>query len=143
MNPEKFAPMPSNGDPLTDATPGPARAAVPGERQTATIRYHDHADVKETFADSVTGLVFDGQTLRLEFGVTRLDEIKTNTPITGRRHPACRLVLTLAAAVDLANRMQRTATALAEASVLKPPRSTKQRQVDLTRRVWLADWRAW
>jgi hypothetical protein len=84
MNPEKLAPMPSNGDPLTDATPAPARAAVPGERQTATIRYINHADMKETFADSVTGLVFDGQTLRLEFGVTRIDEIKTNTP--GRRY---------------------------------------------------------
>jgi hypothetical protein len=28
----------------------------------------------ETFADSINGLVFDGQTLRIEFGVTRLDE---------------------------------------------------------------------
>jgi hypothetical protein len=93
MNPEKFAPMPSNGDPLTDASPAPARAAQ-----------NQHA----------------------------------GTPL-----PACRLVLTLAAAVDLAIRMQRTATALAEAGVLKPPGRLKQRQVDLTRLVWLADWRAW
>jgi len=45
----------------------------------------------ETFADSVTGLMFDDQTLRIEFGVTRFDDVKPNAPITARRYPACRL----------------------------------------------------
>jgi hypothetical protein len=58
----------------------------------------------ETFADSVTGLIFDGQTLRIEFGVTRFDDMKPNAPITGRRYPACRLVLPPAAAVKAAQR---------------------------------------
>jgi hypothetical protein len=31
--------------------------------------------------------LFDGQMLRLELGVTRLDEIKPNTQLTGRRLP--------------------------------------------------------
>jgi hypothetical protein len=60
----------------------------------------------ETFADSITSLTFDGQTLRIEFGVTRLDNVQANTPISGRRYPACRLVLPPTAAVDLINRMQ-------------------------------------
>ena len=60
----------------------------------------------ETFADSVTGLMFDGQTLRIEFGVTRFDDAKPNTPITGRRCPACRLVLPPVAAVDLKSRQR-------------------------------------
>jgi hypothetical protein len=89
------------------------------ERPNATIRYLDRPDVQETFADSVTGLVFDGQTLRIEFGVTRLDEVKPNTPITGRRYPACRIVLPPAAAVDLINRMQQIATALTQAGLVK------------------------
>ncbi len=89
------------------------------ERQAATIRYLDRPDVAETFADCVTGVLFDGQTLRLEFGVTRLDEVKPNTPITGRRYPACRLVLPPAAAVDLINRMQHIAAALTQAGVVK------------------------
>jgi hypothetical protein len=92
----------------------------PGERQPATIRYLDRPDMGETFADSVTGLIFDGQTLRIEFGVTRFDEVKAGAPITGRRYPACRLVLPPAAAVDLINRMQQIANALTQAGVVKP-----------------------
>src|SRR5579862_9585328 len=110
-------------DPTTAGMPNPfdARnsATAPSDRQAATIRYLDQPDVAETFADCVTGLVFDGQTLRIEFGVTRLDEIKPNTPISGRRYPACRVVLPPAAAVDLINRMQQIAAALTQAGVTK------------------------
>ncbi|HXQ83189.1 MAG TPA: hypothetical protein VN769_03895 [Xanthobacteraceae bacterium] len=94
-------------------------AAGEGARAAATIRYLDRADMGETFADSITGLIFDGQTLRIEFGVTRFDDVKPNTPITGRRYPACRLVLPPAAAVDLINRMQQIAAALTQAGVVK------------------------
>lgn len=90
-----------------------------GPRQPATIRYVDRPDIPETFADSVSGLIFDGQSLRIEFAVTRLDEIKTNVPITGRRYPACRLVLPPAAAADLINRMQQIAAALTQAGVAR------------------------
>jgi hypothetical protein len=90
------------------------------ERPSASIRYLDRADMVETFADSITGLMFDGQTLRIEFGVTRFDDVKPNTPITGRRYPACRLVLPPAAAVDLINRMQQIAAALKRAGVVRP-----------------------
>jgi hypothetical protein len=96
----------------------PAAGATP-ERQPASIRYLDNADMAETFADSITGLIFDGQTLRIEFGVTRFDEVKPNTPITGRRYPACRLVLPPAAAVELINRMQQIANALTQAGVVR------------------------
>ena len=58
--------------------------------------------------------------LRIELGVTRSDEMKSNAPISGRRYPACRLVLPPAAAVDLINRMQQIAAALTQAGVVKP-----------------------
>src|SRR5579872_7631925 len=93
------------GDPTAPA------AAAGVHRQAATIRHFDRADIAETFADSVMSLVFDGQSLRIEFGVTRLDEVKPNTPITGRRYTACRLVLPPAAAVELINRMQQAGLA--------------------------------
>jgi hypothetical protein len=102
--------------------PAAQGALAPGaqrERQAATIRYVDRPDVAETFADAVSGLVFDGQSLRIEFAVTRLDEVKPNTPITGRRYPACRLVLPPAAAVDLINRMQQIGAALTQAGVTR------------------------
>ena len=89
----------------------------------------------ETFADSITGLIFDGQTLRIEFGVTRFDDVKPNTAITGRRYPACRLVLPPAAAVDLINRMQQIAAALTQAGVVKQtrrPGARRRRRADLS-----------
>jgi hypothetical protein len=104
------------------SNPGPSTPAAPAgspERAAANIRYVDRADMVETFADSVTGLIFDGQTLRIEFGVTRFDDVRPNSPISGRRYPACRLVLPPMAAVDLINRMQQIAAALTQAGVVK------------------------
>jgi len=84
-----------------------------------TLRYIDRPDCEETFADSINALAFDGQALRIEFGVTRLDEKKADGPLSGRRYPACRLVLTPVAAVDLINKMQQVGAALAQAGVVK------------------------
>jgi hypothetical protein len=113
---------PMSPEPTTKGSasnPAPAASAGSPERSAASIRYVDRADMVETFADSVTGLIFDGQTLRIEFGVTRFDDVKPNAPITGRRYPACRLVLPPVAAVDLINRMQQIAAALTQAGVVK------------------------
>jgi hypothetical protein len=99
------------------ATEPTSPGTVPVQRQAATIRLVDRPDLAETFVDSVSGLVFDGQTLRIDFAVTRLDEIKPNTPVTGRRYPACRLVLPPAAAADLINRMQQIGEALTQAGL--------------------------
>ena len=106
----------------------PGTSPMTRDRQAATIRLVDRPDLAETFVDSVSGLVFDGQTLRIDFAVTRLDEIKPNTPITGRRYPACRLVLPPAAAVDLINRMQQIGEALAQAGLAtrNAPRAAAQ-----------------
>lgn len=90
-------------------------------RPAANLRYVDRLEIAETFSDSVSGLVFDGQVLRIEFGVTRLDEVKSNTPITGRRYPAARIVLSPSGAVDLINRIQQIAAALRQAQVAKQP----------------------
>ena len=111
-------------DTATKGSPAPAAkpasvAAGQSDRQSATIRYIDRPDIEETFADSVSGLIFDGQTLSIEFAVTRLDEVKPNTPVTGRRYPASRIVLPPAAAVDLINRMQQIAAVLTQAGVVK------------------------
>jgi hypothetical protein len=80
------------------------------------IRTVDRPECQEIFADSVSGLYFDGQTLRLEMSVTRFDEVKPNTPISARRYPACRLVLSPAAALELINRTQQIGAALKQAN---------------------------
>jgi hypothetical protein len=88
-------------------------------RQRATVRYVDKPDCAETFADSINSVFFDGQTMRIEFGITRMDEMKKDQPLTGRRYPACRLVLAPAAAIDLINKMQQTAQTLQQAGLVK------------------------
>jgi len=99
--------------------PGPVPGQAP-QRQQVTLRYVDRPECAETFADSIHGLSFDGQSLRIEFAITRMDEVKPNSPMTGRRYPACRLVLPPGAAVELINRMQQIAAALTQAGVLRP-----------------------
>jgi hypothetical protein len=105
---------------LTSKTPQEAR---PQDRQQATIRHVDLPDLVETFADSINALYFDGQTLRIELGVTRLDNVKPKEPMTGRRYPACRLILSPVAAIELINRLQQIATALTQAGILKQAQS--------------------
>ena len=112
----------------TDTVSVPAK---PADTQTATIRYVDRPECSETFADSINHVYFDGQSLRLEFGITRLDDVKPNTPVTGRRYPAQRMVLTPSAAVELINRMQQVGAALAKAGVVKanPPAAPQDKDV--------------
>ena len=43
--------------------------------------------------NSINNVFFDGQTMRIEFGITRMDEVKQGQQLSGRRYPACRLVL--------------------------------------------------
>jgi hypothetical protein len=117
---EKGDQSPSKGAAEKAAPTATQPAPVAGTAaQQATIRYVDRPDVMETFADAISGLVFDGQTLRIEFAVTRLDEVKPNSPISGRRYPACRLTLSPAAAVELINRMQQVGAALRQAATAR------------------------
>jgi len=95
-------------------------AAKPTEQPRVVYRYVDRPECTETFADSIVGVFFDGQALRIEFGVSRLDDRKPDAPLTGRRYPACRLVLPPAAAVDLINKMQQIGSALTQAGFVKP-----------------------
>lgn len=91
-----------------------------GKPQAATIRYVDQPECQETFADSINSVFFDGQTMRVEFGITRMDEMKPGQQLSGRRYPACRLVLPVSAAIELINKMQQTANALQQAGLVKP-----------------------
>lgn len=92
----------------------------------AKIRYVDLPDLAETFADSLHTMVWDGQTLRVEFCVNRYPELASGAKAEASRYPACRLVLTPAVAVDLFNRLQQTMDTLTKAGVVsqKTPQPT-------------------
>jgi hypothetical protein len=82
-------------------------------------QYVDRPEVEETFADFVQRIQFDGQTLRLEFCISRLEDQQASAPPVGKRYPACRLVLSVGAGVDLINKMQQITANLIKAGVLK------------------------
>jgi hypothetical protein len=82
-------------------------------------QYVDRPDVSEIFADFVQRIQFDGQTLRFEFCVSRLDDKQSATTPTGKRYPVCRLVLSPTAAIDLMNKMQQITAELVKAGALK------------------------
>jgi hypothetical protein len=89
----------------------------PPEQPALKLEHVDLPDLPETFADSINQVFFDGQTLRINFGVTRVDP--PGQPQTARRYPACRLVLTPGAAVELMNQIQRLTAGMIQAGVLK------------------------
>jgi hypothetical protein len=82
-------------------------------------QYIDRPELAEVFADFVNRVQFDGQTLRFEFCVTRIDDHRPEGSIAGKRYPSCRLVLSASAAVDLMNKMQQITANLVKAGVLK------------------------
>jgi hypothetical protein len=119
VKPETAAPLSKKEEPAMQQ-PAKEQPAEPATaRQTPTFRYIDRPDCPEAFADSINSVFFDGQTMRIEFGITRMDEVKQNAPLTGRRYPAVRLVLPPAAAIELINRMQQTGAALSQAGLVK------------------------
>jgi hypothetical protein len=79
-----------------------------------------HHEIKETFVDTLGNLFFDGQTLRLELAVARIDEVKPPEKVpTGERHVVARLALTLPCTIDLINQIQMLAGQLSQSGLLK------------------------
>ena len=72
----------------------------------------DRPAVMETFCDYVQSCVFDGQTMRLEFCVDRIDEPPPGPKeqeLTGKRYTCARLVLTAEAGRDLYLKLNKVA----------------------------------
>jgi hypothetical protein len=95
--------------------------------QSPAFRRLDRPDFAETFADAITGVVFDGQTLRIELSVSRMDEAKPGAPLTGYRTPVCRLVVPPSTALDLAQKMQQVSAALAKAGYVRASSSASDK----------------
>jgi hypothetical protein len=107
---------------LHPANPEPVEQSGVGQQsawQSPTFRRLDRPEFAETFADAITGVVFDGQTLRIELSVSRMDEAKPGAPLTGYRTPVCRLVVPPSTALDLAQKMQQVTAALAKAGYVR------------------------
>jgi hypothetical protein len=83
------------------------------------IRYVERPDLDETFADHVGRWSFDGNNLRVDFLVTRLDQESPSNEPTGSRSPVCRLVLTTSGAIELLNKCGQVTAALEKGGLIK------------------------
>src|SRR5215813_8508753 len=109
-----------------ETSPARDKPAPTGRTTTPPkLRYQDIPDLKETFADSIGQWIFDGQMLRIEFTVTRLDPGGTPEQTTGRRLPAARMVLTPMCAVELIRQCQQLMAALEKAAAGAQQATTK------------------
>lgn len=90
-----------------------------GKPRGPKFSYQDSPELGETFADSIGQCYFDGESLRIEFLVSRLDPGATVEEPTGTKRPACRVALTPTGALDLLNRCQQIFGALQKKGVLR------------------------
>ena len=84
-------------------------------QQQPKMKFVDIPELPETFADSLREATFDEGLLRVVFTTTRLDKPKPPNQFTGRRYPACRLVLTAQAAQDLHDFLNHLTAAIEQA----------------------------
>jgi hypothetical protein len=88
--------------------------------QNLTSSFVDDPELKETFADSIRVVWFDGNTWRLEVTATRLEPTGSgDTPPVSKQFPTCRLVLSAAAGLDLLNKLSEVAASLEKQGILK------------------------
>src|SRR3974377_2033139 len=88
------------------------------EQPAINIHRADLPDLAETFADCVDNVFFDGQTLRINFGVTRFDQLQQSGSVNARRFPACRPGLTPGAGVELMNQIRQLMAKMVQAGVI-------------------------
>lgn len=82
----------------------------------------DVPDLFETFSDSIKIMTFDGESLRIEFAVTRPDDpakIKDKKNPTAKQYPVCRLVLSPSGAIELINQITNLRQVLERDGALK------------------------
>lgn len=78
---------------------------------TSRLQQVDVPGVAEVFADRVHEVMYDGQTFRLELGVTRM-EAAAGGGAAGKSYTASRLVLPASAALELSQRLSRVFAAM-------------------------------
>lgn len=96
-----------------DASPG-------GSSQLPKARYVERVEIVETFVDSMERMFLDGNTLRMEFTVRRWDDPKTGqtTPPTSKAYTAARIVMPLAGALEMFNKLNQLQTMLEQSGKL-------------------------
>ena len=113
---------------MTDTTATSQAPSAVNSRQAPSlpVRFIDRPEVEETFIDTITGVLFDGQTLRIGGAVTRIEMAQGRRTAVATRYTACRLVMTPSAAVELINQLQQLTARLRQAANRKSEQTRAQ-----------------
>lgn len=79
----------------------------------------DQPDISEVFADQIGPVAFNENLARIEFRVTRLDEIQPPKPPTGRTYTSARVVLSPNAVLQLYGNLHNLVTLLEKQGVVQ------------------------
>ena len=88
-------------------------------QQKIEYQYVDRPEISETYVDTLEKMVFDGQTLRMEFCVNRMNEPKPPNPPTGKKYTACRLVLPPMGLIEMTNKLNGIVAAMEKQGIIK------------------------
>jgi hypothetical protein len=95
-------------------SPPPTRSAV-------QLTYRDRPEISETYADLLRVVVAEGLAIKMEFVVNRPDQPSTpGAVITGNTVTACRLVIPVQGALDMALKLNDLIEKLKGAGIIKP-----------------------
>ncbi len=97
----------------------PKKLEKPMPAPKIETQYLSRNELTETFSDHVEKFLFDGNTLRVEFSVQRLNVPAAKDRPAGVRVPVARMVLTPKAAVDLYNKLNSMIEVLQKKGVLQ------------------------
>ena len=83
------------------------------------IEYTDRLSVTETFVNSMGKCFFSEGVANIELCVTRLDKPEPPKPPTGKKYPACRLVLTPQVVIQLFQGLNAIMGAMQKEGIIK------------------------
>ena len=84
----------------------------PRSQPQRQLAYVDRPEISETFVDSLWRVYFDGQTIRMDFVVNRMDDPRPQTPPSGKAVTASRIVIPVAGMVEMLSKLQNLADQL-------------------------------
>ena len=93
------------------------------------IQYIDRLEITETFANSVSKCFFTEGVANIELCVTRLDKPEPPNPPTGNNYPACRLVLTPQAVIQLFQGLNGIMGAMEKEGIIKTNPKPDSREI--------------
>jgi hypothetical protein len=92
-----------NGDPWEVPMASPPLPQFQAQLQWT---YVDRPEISETYVDALWRVYFDGNAIRMDFVVNRLDNPQAQAPQSGKAFTASRIVVPLLGMADMLNKLQ-------------------------------------